>query len=375
MEIGLGLPISDPARLPEWARLAEEHRFATLALLDRLAYDNPEPLTALAVLAGVTSRIRLQTEVLLGPLRSTALLAKQVATLDRMSAGRFVLGIGIGGREDDHAAAGVPITRRGRILDAQLADLRKIWNGEPYREAHPAGMTPSMTAPGAIDGVTSLTMASGVVDGVTPLTTVSGVVDGVTSLTTASGVVDGVTPSMTASSVIDGVTPSTTTPGEVDAERPSKMTPGVIASEACIGPKPITAGGPPILIGGFAPEALRRIARFADGFICAAPLAWAGGLVRTVNEQWDEAGRTGRPRLVCQINVAVGSPGTIERGRRAVADYYAFTGRPGWGAPLTDPVQIADTVAAYREFGADELIMYCYADDPHQVELLAEFVH
>ncbi len=287
MEIGLGLPISDPARLPEWARLAEEHRFATLAMLDRLAYDNPEPLTALAVLAGATSRIRLQTEVLLGPLRSTALLAKQVATLDRMSAGRFVLGIGIGGREDDHAAAGVPITRRGRLLDAQLADLRKIWSGEPYRDAHSAG----------------------------------------------------------------------------DAPR------------AGVGPKPITAGGPPVLIGGFAPEALRRIARFADGFICAAPLAWAGGLVRTVNEQWDEAGRSGRPRLVCQVNVAVGSPATIERGRRAIAEYYAFTGRPGWGSPMTDPVQIAETVAAYREFGADELIMYCYADDPHQVELLAEIVH
>ncbi|BCY05923.1 LLM class flavin-dependent oxidoreductase [Actinoplanes sp. L3-i22] len=278
MEIGLGLPISDPALLPEWARLAEEHRFATVALLDRLVYDNPEPLIALAALAGATTRIRLQTEVLLGPLRSTALLAKQVATLDRMSAGRFVLGVGVGGREDDHVAAGVPLNRRGRLLDAQLADLRKIWRGEPYQ---------------AISG---------------------------------------------------------------------------------IGPRPLTAGGPPILIGGFAPEALRRVGRFADGFICAAPLAWAGGLVRTVNESWAEAGREGRPRLVCQINTTVGDAGTIERGRRAVAGYYAFTGRPGWGDPLTDPARIAETVAAYREFGADELIMYCYGDDPRQIELLADIV-
>ena len=129
MEIGLGLPISDPIRLLEWARLAEEHRFATVALLDRLAFDNPEPLTALAVLAGATTRIRLQTEVLLGPLRSTALLAKQVATLDRMCAGRFVLGVGVGGRDDDHAVAGTPISQRGRILDAQLTALRGIWRG------------------------------------------------------------------------------------------------------------------------------------------------------------------------------------------------------------------------------------------------------
>ncbi|MFI1989975.1 LLM class flavin-dependent oxidoreductase [Actinoplanes sp. NPDC020271] len=305
MEFGLGLPISDPARLPEWARLAEEHRFATVALLDRLAYDNPEPLTALAVLAGATTRIRLQTEVLLGPLRSTALLAKQVATLDRMSAGRFVLGIGIGGREDDHAAAGVPLRRRGRVLDTQLADLKRIWRGEPY-QAQVVGKADCGSAPASSENW-----------------------------------------------------------GLGRTESPTA---------APIGPRPVTAAGPPILIGGFAPEALRRVARFGDGFICAAPLAWAGGLVRTVNEQWADAGRAGRPRLVCQINVAVGSPGVVERGRQAVADYYAFTGRPGWGAPMSAPAQIAETVAAYREFGADELIFYCYGDDPRQVELLADIV-
>ncbi|MFC4150151.1 LLM class flavin-dependent oxidoreductase [Micromonospora mangrovi] len=87
MDLGLGLPIGNPGCLPDWARRAEAAGFASLALLDRLAYDNPEPLVALAVLAGVTTRVRLQTEVLLGPLRGTALLAKQVATLDRMSGG------------------------------------------------------------------------------------------------------------------------------------------------------------------------------------------------------------------------------------------------------------------------------------------------
>src|SRR5256885_1005093 len=135
MDLGLGLPISNPGRLLDWARRAETAGFDTLALLDRLAFDNPEPLVALSVLAGATARIRLQTEVLLGPLRATALLAKQVATLDRMSGGRFVLGIGAGGRDDDHAAAGTPITRRGRLLDAQLTALRGIWRGEPYSGA------------------------------------------------------------------------------------------------------------------------------------------------------------------------------------------------------------------------------------------------
>lgn len=275
MEFGIGLPISDPARLLDWARAAEASGFDTLALLDRLAFDNPEPLTALAVLAGATTCIRLQTEVLLGPLRSTALLAKQVATLQRMSGGRFVLGIGVGGREDDHVAAGTPIGRRGRLLDEQLSALRAIWRGDPYRAT-------------------------------------------------------------------------------------------------VIGPRLDVA--PAILIGGFAPAALRRVAAFADGFICAAPASWAGGLVSTVREQWAEAGRAGAPRIVCQVNVAVGDAGTVERARRAVADYYAFTGRSEWGAPLTEPARIAEAVAEYRALGADEVVLYCYGDDPAQVEALASIV-
>ncbi|MFC4065191.1 LLM class flavin-dependent oxidoreductase [Actinoplanes subglobosus] len=277
MEIGLGLPVGAPELLPDWARAAEAHGFSTLALLDRLTYHNPEPLTALAVLAGATRTIRLQTEVLLAPLRETALLAKQVATLDRMSGGRFVLGVGVGGREDDHRAAGTPIGQRGRLLDERLTALRRIWDGEPYRET-------------------------------------------------------------------------------------------------IIGPRPATPGGPPILIGGFAPAALRRVARYADGFLCAAPLNWAGPLVDTVREQWTEAGRPGRPRLVTQINVAAGSAASIEQARSDVAGYYAFTGRPGWGTPISDPAEIADTVAAHREFGADELVLYCWGDFPQQVGHLAAAV-
>ncbi|AEV82056.1 Alkanesulfonate monooxygenase [Actinoplanes sp. SE50] len=351
MEFGLGLPINDPALLPAWARLAEQHDFATLALLDRLTFDNPEPLIALAVLAGGTDRIRLQTEVLLGPLRSTALLAKQVATLDRMSGGRFVLGIGIGGREDDHEAAGVPLAGRGRLLDAQLADLRRIWRGEPYRAATTPDPRDRSVAP---DGAGHpLRHRRAEHPGGTE-TAGPGGPDGA-GRPGGSGVVS--------RSGGSGVAPST----EDDWGLGRRVAAGV----AGIGPRPVAGDGPPILIGGFAPAALRRVARFADGFICAAPLGWAGGLVRTVNEQWEEAGRAGRPRLVCQINVSVGDAATVERGRRAVADYYAFTGRPGFGVPLSDPGEIAEAVAAYREFGADELVFYCYADDPRQIDILA----
>lgn len=147
MNIGLGLPVSDPAVLLDWARRADAGPFSTLGLLDRLVYDNPEPLVTLGVLAGATSRIRLQTEVLLAPLREPALLAKQAATLDRLSGGRFVLGLGVGGRVDDHLASGTDLRTRGRRLDEQMAILRRVWSGAPYSdEVGPIG--PAPTRPG-----------------------------------------------------------------------------------------------------------------------------------------------------------------------------------------------------------------------------------
>jgi alkanesulfonate monooxygenase SsuD/methylene tetrahydromethanopterin reductase-like flavin-dependent oxidoreductase (luciferase family) len=144
MNVGIGLPIGDPTTLLDWARRADSGPFSTLGLLDRLVYDNPEPLVALAVLAGATSRIRVQTEVLLAPLRDTALLAKQAATLDRMTAGRLSLGLGIGGRDDDHQVTGVDMRTRGRRLDAQMAVMRRLWSGEPYGDGvGPIGPRPA----------------------------------------------------------------------------------------------------------------------------------------------------------------------------------------------------------------------------------------
>ncbi|MEV0432634.1 LLM class flavin-dependent oxidoreductase [Nocardia sp. NPDC050413] len=146
MHIGLGLPIADPSTLPEWAVRAEAAGFATLGLLDRLVYDNPEPLVTLAVLAGRTTRIRLQTEVLIAPLREPALLAKQVATLDRMSGGRFVLGLGVGGRDDDHEASATDIRSRGLRMDEHLGLMRRLWAGDRFSDScGPIG--PSPTAP------------------------------------------------------------------------------------------------------------------------------------------------------------------------------------------------------------------------------------
>lgn len=151
MEIGIGLPTTVPgadgARLLEWARRSDEAGFSTLGVLDRLVYDNVDPLIGLAAAAAVTRRIRLATTILIAPYRhSPALLAKQGASLQELSGGRFVLGVAAGGRDDDYLAAGTTYRDRGRRLDALLADVQRIWSGEPA-EAPAGGATDGIVGP------------------------------------------------------------------------------------------------------------------------------------------------------------------------------------------------------------------------------------
>lgn len=107
----------------DWARRAEEGPFASLAAVDRLAYDCYEPLVALTAAAAVTRRVLLATTILIAPLRNTALLAKQLASLDRISGGRLVVGLGLGARLDDYEVAAVAHGARGRRLADQLVEI------------------------------------------------------------------------------------------------------------------------------------------------------------------------------------------------------------------------------------------------------------
>jgi alkanesulfonate monooxygenase SsuD/methylene tetrahydromethanopterin reductase-like flavin-dependent oxidoreductase (luciferase family) len=128
LRIGIGLPNTTPgvegALLLEWARRADAGPFSSLAVLDRVAYDSVEPFTALAAAAAVTSRVRLATMIVIGPLRSTALLAKQAASVRAIAGGRLTLGLAVGARLDDYEVAGVDHRRRGVRLSEQLAYLR-----------------------------------------------------------------------------------------------------------------------------------------------------------------------------------------------------------------------------------------------------------
>ncbi|MDE2837934.1 MAG: LLM class flavin-dependent oxidoreductase [Chloroflexota bacterium] len=138
MEIGIAFPKVVPSNkgdlLVEWARRADEGPFSSLAQIDRLVYGNHDVLIAMAAAASVTKRIRLMPTVLIAPLRNAALMAKQVASIDSISGGRFVLGLGVGSRPDDFVAAEAEMKARGKRFEEQIAAMRRIWAGDPLQE-------------------------------------------------------------------------------------------------------------------------------------------------------------------------------------------------------------------------------------------------
>ncbi len=286
MKIGIGFPANIPGiegqHLIEWAKKADAGPFSSLGLIDRLVYPNYEPLIAFAAAAGATQRIRLTTSVLLAPLRSAALLAKQAASLDALSGGRLTLGLGIGSREDDYQAVDVPFKKRGKIFDEQLATMHRIWSSERMSET---------------------------------------------------------------------VGP--------------------------IGPTPVQTGGPEILIGGRAPAAIQRLAKWGNGYISGGggPQGANEGF-RIAEKVWREAGRAGQPRLVGCTYIALGPDG-LTRGGNYIRDYYSDRGALSDMIARSLPTTleaIKGVIQAYADTGADELILWPTTTDIEQVDQLADLL-
>ena len=166
MRIGIGLPTTTPGAsgglLLDWARQADAGPFSSIAVLDRLVYDSVDPFVALGAAAAVTGRVRLATMITIGPLRSPAMLAKQASSVNLVADGRLTLGLGIGARLDDYAAAGADHRDRGARLSEQLAHLRSELASEPSSTARshsgPTSSSPTSRRPtsasqeGALNG-------------------------------------------------------------------------------------------------------------------------------------------------------------------------------------------------------------------------------
>ena len=136
MKIGIGLPAAvpdvDASTIGDWAAEAERLGFASVGVIDRLVYDNIEPLTALSAAASRTERTELITTVLtVGWRANPALLAKQLGSVDLLSGGRLTAGIGLGGWPADYAASDVPETGKRARLE-QVIDAVRGWpHGDP----------------------------------------------------------------------------------------------------------------------------------------------------------------------------------------------------------------------------------------------------
>jgi len=141
VKVGISLnpvrPDGDPSRVLHVAREAEGLGFDMISMSGQvLEYplgSSLDPLVLLGAVAGATERVRLLTSVLVVPAYDPVVLANQAATLDVVSQGRFVLGVGVGFNPAEFAALGLPFEQRGSRTNAHLEAMHLLWRERPAR--------------------------------------------------------------------------------------------------------------------------------------------------------------------------------------------------------------------------------------------------
>jgi probable F420-dependent oxidoreductase len=132
VRIGMGLGTQtlagDAERFPGFVDALEARGFDSLWLSERLTGPAPDPLIALAVAAGRTRELKLGTSVLVLPGRNPVVLAKELASLDRLSGGRLLPGVGLGAPVPaEHRAFGVDRRARAGLFDEAVTLMRRLW--------------------------------------------------------------------------------------------------------------------------------------------------------------------------------------------------------------------------------------------------------
>jgi alkanesulfonate monooxygenase SsuD/methylene tetrahydromethanopterin reductase-like flavin-dependent oxidoreductase (luciferase family) len=160
VDIGLTLPSFvtgvDRAAILEWCRRVDDGPFSSVSVGERIAYPSHELVATLAFAAAATERVRIMSTVAVLPSHDAVRFAKQMATIDVLSGGRLTVGVGVGGRDHEYRAVGVPFARRFARLDEQVATMREVWQGkevvdglppigpEPVQRGGPPVLTASM---------------------------------------------------------------------------------------------------------------------------------------------------------------------------------------------------------------------------------------
>jgi probable F420-dependent oxidoreductase len=186
MKFGLAFsniePFAGPRQATRLARTAEEAGFESLWTVDHVVipagyrsvypYDPsgrigpddtlfPDPLIWLSYIAAATSTLRLGTAILILPQRNPVVLAKELATLDYLSGGRMILGVGVGWLKEEYEALGVPWEGRGRRGEESIDAMRALWSqpqasydGDTtsFQECHLRPQPPQGTIPIHIGG-------------------------------------------------------------------------------------------------------------------------------------------------------------------------------------------------------------------------------
>jgi len=149
MNLPVMVPGLDRGRVEAWCRAIDEGPFSSLAIGERLTFPNPEIMITAGLAAAWTERVRLVLNVVVLPMHPELLVAKQTATLDVMSNGRLVVGVGVGGREEDYRTVGVAWSQAplGRLA-TQVARMREAWAGEIVVDGALRPVEPAPVQPG-----------------------------------------------------------------------------------------------------------------------------------------------------------------------------------------------------------------------------------
>lgn len=280
MRIGIGLPAAVPGTdmttLGQWAADSERAGFASVGVIDRLVYDNLEPLTALAAAAARTEQIELFTTVLnVGWRNNPVLLAKQMASVEQISGGRLTAGLGLGGWPEDYTASQAPQTGKAALWESSLATMRQVWAGKMSGQGGPMPELPE--------------------------------------------------------------------------------------------------GRPALLFGGLVPAAHKRAATQGQGWV--APLFGLSILqegTAAVQQAWEEAGRTGQPRIATGRYFGLGDNADAiadEYIRHYYGDEFFPTARAD---TLTTSEHLREELRALQAAGTTDLVLYPTSGGLEQVDLLAE---